>query len=221
MRAADAQRSVACNVDGDQKVRRLKINELVMPLTLALGMVVAAMTSGCVRPSVVDRKTEEYAVYSGLINSFQSEFGVDLLLVANQTTPTVSRDREFDEKEFIKYQLPDTTAKETLNDYKLIDSQPLNIANRFAINRRYILLSNQEARSYFENTDTRLRLQEKYPTSSGRIMMLSRVGFNSRMNEALVYAWAYCGGDCGGGGYYLLRKEDGAWKVKEKKLWIS
>ena len=202
-------------------MRRLKINELIMPLTLALGMVVAAMTSGCVRPSVVDRQTEEYAVYSGLINSFQSEFGADLLLVANQTTPTVSRDREFDEKEFIKYQLPDTTAKETLNDYKLIDSQPLNIANRFAINRRYILLSNQEARSYFENSDTRFRLQEKYPTSSGRIMMLSRVGFNRRMNEALVYAWEYCGGDCGGGGYYLLRKEDGAWKVKEKKLWIS
>ena len=206
---------------GDQKVRRLKINELVMPLTLALAMVIPAITSGCVHPSVLDRQTEEYAVYSGLINSFQSEPGVDLLLVANQTTPTVSRVSEFDEKEFIKYQLPDITAKETLNDYKLIDSQPLNIANCFAINRSYILLSNQEVSSYFENSDTRLRLQEKYPTSNGRIMMLSRVGFNRRMNEALVYAWAYCGGDCGGGGYYLLRKEDGAWKVKETKLWIS
>jgi hypothetical protein len=51
--------------------------------------------------------------------------------------------------------------------------------------------------------------------------MLSRVGFNKKMNEALVYAWAYCGGDCGGGGYYLLRKEDGVWKVKDKKIWIS
>ena len=206
---------------GDQKVRRLKINELVMPLTLALAMVIPAITSGCVHPSVLDRQTEEYAVYSGLINSFQSEPGVDLLLVANQTTPTVSRVSEFDEKEFIKYQLPDITAKETLNDYKLIDSQLLNIANCFAINRSYILLSNQEVSSYFENSDTRLRLREKYPTSNGRIMMLSRVGFNRRMNEALVYAWAYCGGDCGGGGYYLLRKEDGAWKVKETKLWIS
>ena len=202
-------------------MRRLKINELIMPLTLALGMAVAAMTSGCVHPPVVDRQTEEYAVYSGLINSFEFQPGVDLLLVANQTTPTVSQDREFDEKEFIKYHLPNTTAKETLDDYKLSDSQPLNIANRFAINRKYILINNQEVRSYFENDDTRLRLQEKYPTSSGRIIKLSRVGFNRRMNEALVYAWEYCGGDCGGGGYYLLRKEDGVWRVKEKKLWIS
>ncbi len=206
---------------GDQKLRPVKINELVMPLTLALGMVVAAMTSGCVHPSVVDRQTEEYAVYSGLINGFQSEPGVDLLLLANQTIPTVSQNRELDEKEFIKYQLPDTTAKETLDDYKLSDSQPLNIDSRIAINRKYILISNQEARSYFENSDTRLRLREKYPTSSGRITMLSRVGFNRGMNEALVYAWAYCGGDCGGGGYYVLRKEDGAWRVKEKKLWVS
>jgi hypothetical protein len=202
-------------------MRRLKIYPLVMPLTPALAMVVAVMTSGCVHAPVVDRQTEEYAVYSGLINSFESQPGVDILLVANQTTSTVPQDQELDEKEFIKYHLPDATAKETLDDYKLSDSQPLNIAHRFAINRKYILISNQEARSYFENNNTRLRLRQKYPNSSGRITMLSRVGFNKRMNEALVYAWAYCGGDCGGGGYYLLRKEDGVWTVKDKKIWIS
>jgi hypothetical protein len=200
-------------------MRRLKIYVLVMPLPLALAMV-AAMTSGCVNAPVVDRQTEEYAVYSGLINSFESQPGVDLLLVANQTIPTVSPDRELDE-EFIKYNLPDAIAKETLDDYKLNDSQPLSIARRFAVNRKYILISNQEARSYFEYDNPFPRLQEKYPNSSGRIMMLSRVGFNKRMNEALVYAWAYCGGDCGGGGYYLLRIEDGVWRVKDKKIWIS
>lgn len=206
---------------GDQNVRRLKTNDLVMALTVGLGMVAAAMPSGCVDPPLVDRQAEEYAVYSGLIDSFQSQPGLDLLLVANQTIPTVSQDRQLDEREFIKDFLPDTTSKETLDDYKLYDRQPLNIANRLAINRQYILISNQEARSYFENSNTRLRLREKYPTSSGRIMMLSRVGFNRGMSEALVYAGAYCGGDCGGGGYYLLRKEDGVWRVKEKKLWIS
>lgn len=87
--------------------------------------------------------------------------------------------------------------------------------------RKYTLISNQEAKSYFENSNTFLSLREKYPRSSGRITMLSRVGFNKTMNEALVYAWAYCGGDCGGGGYYLLRKEDGIWIVKDKKIWIS
>jgi len=64
-------------------------------------------------------------------------------------------------------------------------------------------------------------LLDKYPKSSGRIIMLSRVGLNKKMDEALVYAWGYCGGECGGGGYYVLRKEDGVWKVTDKKLYIS
>lgn len=71
----------------------MKINVPVMSNTLALGMVVAAITSGCAHAPVVDRQTEEYAVYSGLINSFQSP-GVDLLLVANQTTSTIPRKME-------------------------------------------------------------------------------------------------------------------------------
>jgi hypothetical protein len=192
-----------------------------MFFTLALGIVVTAVRSCTVQAPVVDRGTEEYVVYSGLINSFQSLPGADLLLVASQTVSTLPQDRELDEKEFIEYHLPDATAKETLDDYKLSDSHPLNITNRFNVNRKYILISNQEARSYFENSNMFPSLREKYPNSSGRITMLSRVGFNKRMNEALVYAWAYCGGDCGGGGYYLLRKEDGVWKVKDKKTWIS
>ena len=140
--------------------------------------------------------------------------------VDSQTIRTVPQDSEGDEKEFRKHHLPDTTAMETLDDYKWGNSQPLKIANRFTINRKYILINNQEAKSYFENSNTLLAFRERYPNSSGRIIMLSRVGFNRKMNEALVYSWAYCGGDCGEGGY-LLRKEDGVWKVKDKKIWIS
>jgi hypothetical protein len=202
-------------------MRRLTTNVLVMFLTLGLGIVITALMSGRVQAPVVDRENEEYAVYSGLINSFQSQPDVDLLLVASQTISTVPQEGAFNEKEFIKYYLPDATAKETLDDYKLVDNQRVNIANRFIVNRKCTLISNQETKSYFENSNAFLGLREKYPRSSGRVTMLSRVGFNKKMNEALVYAWAYCGGDCGGGGYYLLRKENGVWIVKDKKIWIS
>ena len=59
-------------------MRRLTINALVMFLTLALGIVVFMVRSGDVQAPIVDRGTEEYAVYSGLINSFQPPPGVDL-----------------------------------------------------------------------------------------------------------------------------------------------
>jgi hypothetical protein len=202
-------------------MKRLLINVLLMFFTLGLGILVSAVRLGSVQRPSFDRGAEEYAVYSGLINTFPSEKGVDLLLVANQTISTVPQEPEVDEKGFIKHNLPNETVKETLDDYKLNDHQPLKIVNRLTVNRKYILLSNREAKSYFENSSAFLSFQEKYPNSSGRIIMLSRVGFNKKMDEALVYAWAYCGGDCGGGGYYLLRKADGVWKVKEKKIWIS
>jgi len=63
-------------------MRRLTINVLVMFFTLALGIVVTAVRSCTVQAPVVDRGTEEYVVYSGLITSFQSRPGADLLLVA-------------------------------------------------------------------------------------------------------------------------------------------
>jgi hypothetical protein len=144
-------------------MKRLTINLLVMFLTMALGIVVTALRSGSFQAPLVDRATEEYAVDSGLLNSFQCPPGVDLLLVANQAISTVPQNREVDEKEFIKYHLP-ATAKETLDDYKLFDGQPLNIANRFTLNGKYILISNQEVKSYFENSNSLLRFREKYPS---------------------------------------------------------
>jgi hypothetical protein len=121
-----------------------------MFLTLGLGIVVTAVRSGRIQAPVVDRETEEYAVYSGLINSFQSRPDVDLLLVASQTISTVPQQGAFNENEFIKHHLPDATAKETLDDYKLVDNQRLNIANRFIVNRKCTMISNQEAELFRE-----------------------------------------------------------------------
>jgi hypothetical protein len=33
--------------------------------------------------------------------------------------------------------------------------------------------------------------------------------------------WSYCGCECGGGGYYLLKKSKGVWTVRGHKHWIS
>jgi hypothetical protein len=197
--------------------RRLTVHVLVLVFTLAVGIVTTAWKSSRIE-TPRDREAEEYAVYSGLINSFP---GVGLLLVANQTISAMPQEAEVNESEFFKLHVPDTIARETFEDYKVRERQSLLLANRLTVGRTYMLISNQEAKSYFENSASRARLVEKYPNSSGRITMLSRVGFNKKMDEALVYAWGYCGGDCGGGGYYVLRREDGVWRVKDKKLYIS
>jgi hypothetical protein len=49
---------------------------------------------------------------------------------------------------------------------------------------------------------------------------LSRVGFNSAKDEALVYTESDCGPGCGGGDFFLLRKAGGVWAiVAQINLW--
>jgi hypothetical protein len=54
------------------------------------------------------------------------------------------------------------------------------------------------------------------------VIQLSRIGFNSIKDEALVYLEAWCGGLCGGGDLFLLRKKGDSWSIIGRvNLWVS
>jgi len=62
---------------------------------------------------------------------------------------------------------------------------------------------------------------KRHPNSEG-VIVLSRVGFNAGMNQALLYIDHTCGGLCGTGHYVLLEKSHGAWRVvKREMVWVS
>ncbi len=184
-------------------MRRSGFHLMVLFFTLAIGIFIHSLNSSRIEIPL-DRDAEEFAVYSSLMDVFTSTSEGNVLLVASETIATLPQDRQDNENELFKNQLPDATSRETFEDYRLIDGKPINVTNRFMLKRKFILISNQEAKSYFEKSDSP-NVREKYPESSGRITMLSRVGFNKKLTEALVYAWGYCGGECGGGGFYLRR----------------
>jgi hypothetical protein len=61
----------------------------------------------------------------------------------------------------------------------------------------------------------------KYPGAGG-IMAFSRVGFNEKRDQALLYSTISCGWLCGTGHYFLLKKESGQWVLlKSHMAWIS
>jgi hypothetical protein len=63
--------------------------------------------------------------------------------------------------------------------------------------------------------------RQTYPGATG-FFLFSKVGFNSEMNQALVYRAFACADTCGYGSYVLLVKEDGAWRIKTQAgHWIS
>jgi hypothetical protein len=54
------------------------------------------------------------------------------------------------------------------------------------------------------------------------IVQLSRVGFNSQKDEALVYLERYCGSLCASGDIFLLRKMNSRWGIIARiNLWLS
>ncbi len=60
-----------------------------------------------------------------------------------------------------------------------------------------------------------------YPGASG-IISFSHVGFDSALDEAFVAASFVCGGLCGGGQRYVLKKVWGRWEVANKwNVWVS
>jgi len=63
--------------------------------------------------------------------------------------------------------------------------------------------------------------KELFPGSGG-IISFSRVGFDSTLREAIVATAFVCGGLCGSGNRYVLRKKRGRWEVVNKwNVWVS
>ncbi|HLM83365.1 MAG TPA: hypothetical protein VK302_22385 [Terriglobales bacterium] len=62
--------------------------------------------------------------------------------------------------------------------------------------------------------------QQRYPNNLGYIAV-SQPGFNFNKTEAILYVDHFCG-LCGGGGYILMRKVNGVWRVLDQhSTWMS
>jgi hypothetical protein len=88
----------------------------------------------------------------------------------------------------------------------------------------YRLVSEKTVNQYFSDTGTATGwtgFYKTYPDSPG-LLSVSRVGFNVRHDQALVYVAHSCGDLCGLGSYILLKKQADQWVIERTEgLWIS
>jgi hypothetical protein len=86
----------------------------------------------------------------------------------------------------------------------------------------YILIGQSELDQIFApNQDGWQVFYDRYPNAAG-ILSFSRVGFNTRFDQALVYLGIQSQYSNGSGHYYLLQKENGAWTIDQSvQTWIS
>ena len=166
--------------------------------------------------------SDEYAVYSVLIQSMYVKESVKTVVVSKQTQfykirwqkPEDYRKSVLDELRPI--------SEETIEDFEKKNEKEGELARHLNLTITYVLLGKKgSTKTPEEYTKQWEEFYQKYPNSPG-IISLSRVGFNSHKDQAIVYIANSCGDLCGKGYYVLLMKSEQGWKVqKEMFLWVS
>jgi hypothetical protein len=129
--------------------------------------------------------------------------------------PTLSETLEFVQKEL------SGLTDEVVRDFTARNQQAYPLEPLLTLGVEHVLLSQQESDTIFKNQDAWDIFYRKFPNSQGR-MSLSRVGFNSKRDIALVYVGNQSHWLAGAGYYVLLEKVDGQWVVKDETMtWIS
>lgn len=166
-------------------------------------------------------EADEYAVYDTVLGSweFWRVAWAKLVVIRDETTVPEelgSAKGVVRVVEWAQKQLPEDIVQDFVEKNKTEHA----LEPRFRIRGKCILISEKELAEIF-NAGWWPAFYARYPESHG-VVELSRVGFNSRVSEGLVYFGNQWEGDSGAGQLVLLEKVSGRWRVKWKVLaWIS
>lgn len=175
--------------------------------------------------SIRDDRLEENAVYTAVIKARQKN-SPEPFIIDSFTTRYKLYEDEITEHppgdifDGLRESLP--VEKEATDDY-FVKNQISSEINPGDIGYNYRLVSGDEIRTAFKNDCDAgwASLGKTYPGVAG-ILSFSRVGFNSKRDQAFVYSAWSCQCTCGDGGYVLLTKQNGKWLIQEWGMgWIS
>lgn len=175
---------------------------------------------------------KDYDVYSEVLrhiymNSVPENDRVEMLVIQEKTSLQNaienSKDKDLDGL-YQTWKWEGTILdKEMFNKFKLDNEEAITLKGSFDIPIKYVVVSKADLSNAFGDksvTEAWESFHSKYPNSSG-IITLSRVGFNKRGNEALVYIKTSCGPMCADGKIAFLIKDKGVWKTKKIfELWV-
>ncbi|PYS48128.1 MAG: hypothetical protein DMF68_14075 [Acidobacteria bacterium] len=136
---------------------------------------------------------EEYEVYSALINERYTASSIQQINIEGMSLAAYNK-------------VPDTLktlphiSGKTVADFKTKNTEAVAFNDLFHVKVKHELLEKGVVRVI--------------PAHGTTILALSRVGFNAKRDQALVYVIENCGGRCGKNYFALVVKEDGEWKLK-------
>lgn len=195
----------------------------MLKITVLLLAFVVLIT-GCIggNATLASVTTEEYTIYEAVIESIYLVEGIELIVIQDHTATDVSPSESLDnELKYVQDNLGPAIESETLNDYKAKNRRSRELAKSFPLDVEYALLSEVEFNEIFKVGGGWAQFYETYPRSQG-LMTLSSVGFNAKMDQALVYVGNQADYLAGRGYYVFLTKKGGAWAIQNMIVaWVS
>ena len=185
---------------------------------LLVGIIIIIFAGNSDEQMLTASEAEEYMVYSALI---EEQFFEKVIVIRDHTLCELFPETNVDETlQALQEHMP-AIQREVLEDFLTKNGQEHPLGRFFKTNSIIIFISDERIEEIFQGTFYWLEFYIRYPLSQG-IMGLSRVGFNSEMDQALVYIKNVSGSLSGEGIYILLGKENGVWIIQDKRLvWIS
>ncbi len=199
---------------------------MLVPLVVVLSGPLKSSAQTVEIPRVQD--SEEYAVYNAILVQFESAKPTQIVINSSTNSQTTSA--------FVGVvcglapsgaKRPDVDA-DTASDFDTKNAKTSLLDRQFDSKIPYALVTDQELRAIFDeraagriDPDSWTRFYQRYPGAPG-ILAFSRVGFNTKKNQALVYAVLQHGCLGGSGRFLVLTKDDKPWKVqKTVVVWLS
>ena len=148
------------------------------------------------------RETEEAAIYELLLHDeCKNSYHNSSVLLADQTISAP----DFDEESL--FGVEPSLDKETLDQYVKINHTTQAFAPELSGLQFCELITSDELDA--------LTQKDSNWYNDHMVIRFSKVGFNSSLDQALVYREYNCGGECAGGDlYFLIRLTDNSWSIE-------
>ncbi len=189
-----------------------------------LFLVSVVLASACAsnKASSTPSTTDKYAVYKAVIESLYLSEGFPLVVLKDHTALDTSPGESLDNViAYIQENLGSAIESETLNDFRAKNRQSQEELDAGLFDKRCVLISEVKIKGIFEHGGNWSQFYITYPNSQG-IMTLSRVGFNTKKNQALLYVGNQSDYLAGRGYYIFLTKKGEDWIIQTMiKAWIS
>ena len=184
-------------------------------------MALAIPISVVVFPAPAYEDWPDSEIYSSVINHGLDPH-TEIVVIAEKTSGSISELGPNNEVEKITGVLG--IEKETYVSWGKRNREKVNFNSVLDLTVPYVLLSEEKQEVIFDQPDVRTAWLKFSNTYNGarNLLRFSRVGYNYKITNALVYVEHLCGIECSSGRFIALKLIDDRWVVKGSNLiWVA